>query len=46
LAGLVEQAVGGVLEMGLRTADIAEDGKAVSCEEMGEAVVNQLKKLL
>ncbi|UMM63477.1 3-isopropylmalate dehydrogenase [Aristophania vespae] len=45
-AALIELAVSKVLESGLRTADIATDGvKAVSTEEMGEAVLKTLAKL-
>ena len=39
----IEQAVQKVLEQGYRTADIYEDGTTlVSCDEMGEAVLNAL----
>ncbi|OAV28920.1 3-isopropylmalate dehydrogenase [Moraxella catarrhalis] len=39
----IEQAVQKVLEQGYRTADIYEDGTTlVSCDEMGEAVLNIL----
>lgn len=46
LAELIEQAVGNVLDSGLRTADIAQGGQAVGCEEMGQAVIKQLKQLI
>jgi 3-isopropylmalate dehydrogenase len=43
LAGRVEQAVGRVLDRGLRTADIAAEGCAtVGTREMGQAVVDAL----
>ncbi|OAV23622.1 3-isopropylmalate dehydrogenase [Moraxella catarrhalis] len=39
----IERAVQKVLEQGYRTADIYEDGTTlVSCDEMGEAVLNIL----
>ena len=39
----IERAVQKVLEQGYRTADIYEDGTTlVSCDEMGEAVLNAL----
>lgn len=42
-AAQIEQAVQKVLEQGYRTADIYEDGTTlVSCDEMGEAVLNAL----
>ena len=45
-ADLVERAITGVLDGGLRTADIMQPGKArVSTEVMGEAVVSELDKL-
>jgi 3-isopropylmalate dehydrogenase len=45
-AGLLERAVGSVLTRGLRTADICEPGKAaVSCSEMGTAVIAALQRL-
>ena len=45
-ADLVEQAVRNVLDAGLRTGDIMQDGKTlVSCEQMGEAVTAELDKL-
>ncbi len=46
LAELVEQAVGHVLDSGLRTADISHGDQSVGCEEMGQAVVEQLKQIL
>ena len=42
-AGAVETAVADVLEAGLRTADIAAGGSAVSTREMGDAVARQLR---
>ena len=45
-ADLVERAVRNVLDSGLRTSDIMQtDMTAVSCEQMGEAVVMELDKL-
>ena len=46
LAGRVEDAVERVLQNGLRTADIAtaKDGKPVSTEAMGDAVIAELGK--
>lgn len=45
-AALVEQAVLGVLEQGLRTADIMQDGKTrVTTQEMGAAVMRELERL-
>lgn len=42
-AAQIERAVQKVLEQGYRTADIYEDGTTlVSCDEMGEAVLNAL----
>ncbi len=44
-ANLVEAAVEGVLDAGLRTGDIMSDGKKlVSTTQMGEAVVAELNK--
>ena len=43
LADAVEAAVGQVLSQGLRTADLAAGGKAVSTSEMGDAVAAALK---
>jgi 3-isopropylmalate dehydrogenase len=46
-ADLVEEAVRLVLEGGLRTADIMQDGKArVSTSVMGDAIVRELTKLI
>ena len=46
LACLVEQAVGAVLEQGLRTADIYSEGcRKVGTAEMGDAVVKALVEL-
>ncbi len=45
-ADLVETAVQNVLESGIRTGDIMQDGMMlVSCEQMGEAVTAELDKL-
>ncbi|CCQ72079.1 3-isopropylmalate dehydrogenase [Magnetospira sp. QH-2] len=45
-ADLIDQAVSNVLDSGMRTADIMQDGMAkVSCSVMGEALVRQLEKL-
>lgn len=43
LAQLIENAVGCVLDSGMRTADIAQDKESVGCEKMGQAVVEQIK---
>ncbi|MCP4979564.1 MAG: 3-isopropylmalate dehydrogenase [Gammaproteobacteria bacterium] len=45
LADLIENAVGRVLDQGLRTADIAASGDSVSTSEMGDAVVAALRSL-
>jgi 3-isopropylmalate dehydrogenase len=42
-ADAVETAVAGVLDAGLRTADIAAGASAVSTREMGDAVARQLR---
>jgi len=43
LAVKIENAVGSVLDQGLRTGDIFSDGMTqVSCSEMGDAVVAAL----
>jgi len=45
-ADMVERAVENVLDAGLRTGDIMQDGKTlVSTTEMGEAVVAELGRL-
>ena len=45
-ADLIEQAVANVLGQGLRTDDIMQDGMtAVSTDQMGEAVTDELDKL-
>jgi 3-isopropylmalate dehydrogenase len=41
-AKVVEDAVEKVLAKGLRTADLAKGGKAITCREMGEAVVREI----
>ena len=43
LADLVENAVGAVLDQGLRTADIAAGADSVGTDEMGQAVVAALR---
>ena len=44
-ADLVEQAVRNVLDAGLRTGDIMQDGMTLmSCEQMGEAITAELDK--
>ena len=43
LADVVERAVGQVLADGLRTADIAGDGPAVSTQQMGDAVAAKVR---
>jgi len=47
-AQLLEEAVEAVLDMGLRTADIKQDGdgcELIGCVEMGEAVAKQVETL-
>lgn len=44
-ADMIEQAIAGALAGGLRTADIAAGGKAVSTSQMGDAIVAELEKL-
>ncbi len=44
-AETIELAVGEVLDLGLRTADIADTGTSVSTSEMGDAVVTALRTL-
>ena len=45
LAGHIEQAVGRVLDEGLRTPDIASAGtRSVGTVEMGDAVVSALRE--
>jgi 3-isopropylmalate dehydrogenase len=44
-ADLLDEAIGGVLATGLRTADIMQDGMArVSTSVMGESIVHELDK--
>ena len=44
-ADRIEKAIAGVLDQGLRTADIAQDGcRTVGTAEMGEAIIAQLDK--
>jgi 3-isopropylmalate dehydrogenase len=45
-ADLLDQAIAATLAKGLRTADIATGGKAVSTGEMGEAIVGEFARLL
>ncbi|MEM7561922.1 MAG: 3-isopropylmalate dehydrogenase [Pseudomonadota bacterium] len=45
LAGLIDTAVGNVLNQGFRTADIADGSHSVSTIEMGDAVVAALSAL-
>src|SRR6476620_3319834 len=45
-ADLLDQAIAATLAKGLRTADIATGGKAVSTTEMGEAIVGEFEKLV
>jgi 3-isopropylmalate dehydrogenase len=44
-ADQVDQAIAAVLAKGLRTADIATGGKAVSTSEMGKAIVGEFDRL-
>jgi 3-isopropylmalate dehydrogenase len=45
-ADLLEQALAGVLDQGLRTADIKSEGTTVvSTAEMGDAVVAEIERL-
>src|SRR6187200_681864 len=45
-ADLLDQAIAATLAKGLRTADIATGGKAVTTTEMGEAIVGEFEKLV
>jgi len=45
LAGMIDTAVGNVLNQGFRTADIADGTRSVSTSEMGDAVVAALREL-
>jgi 3-isopropylmalate dehydrogenase len=46
-ANLVERAIENILNRGVRTADIAKTGEArISCSEMGDKIVEELKKSL
>ncbi|MDH3760938.1 MAG: 3-isopropylmalate dehydrogenase [Gammaproteobacteria bacterium] len=45
LAGLIDTAVGNVLNQGFRTADIADGSHSVSTSEMGDAVVAAMRAL-
>ena len=43
---LIEKAVGSVLSLGLRTSEISDGAnKVVSTQDMGKAVIEELKKL-
>lgn len=42
LAGLIENAVEAVLDKGLRTADISDNGDSIGTAAMGDAVIEQL----
>ena len=44
MADKVEAAIGNVLDAGLRTADIADGGNVIGTSEMGDAIVEQLRK--
>jgi 3-isopropylmalate dehydrogenase len=44
LAGMIDDAVGNVLNQGFRTADIADGSNSVSTSEMGDAVVAALRE--
>ncbi len=45
-AQMIENAVENVLNEGIRTADIAKAGdNKISCEEMGDKIISQLKKI-
>jgi 3-isopropylmalate dehydrogenase len=43
-ADLIEKAISGALARGLRTADIASGGKAISTREMGDAIIEEIEK--
>lgn len=46
-ANMIEKAIENILNRGVRTADIAKSGEArVSCSEMGEKIIEELKKLM
>ena len=46
-SNLIEKAVQSVLLQGLRTADISQgEGTIISTQEMGKAVINELKVIL
>jgi 3-isopropylmalate dehydrogenase len=46
-ADLIDQAIAAALARGLRTADIkSEGGKSVGTAQMGQAVVEELQRLL
>ncbi|HVB89296.1 MAG TPA: 3-isopropylmalate dehydrogenase [Beijerinckiaceae bacterium] len=44
LADRIDQAISGVLDQGLRTADIAAGAQPVSTEQMGAAILSELQK--
>ena len=43
-ADLIEKAISAALARGLRTADIASGGKAISTREMGDAIIEEIEK--
>ncbi|MGN6463017.1 MAG: 3-isopropylmalate dehydrogenase [Pseudolabrys sp.] len=43
-ADLIEKAISSALARGLRTADIASGGKAISTREMGDAIIEEIEK--
>jgi 3-isopropylmalate dehydrogenase len=45
-ADQLDQAIAAALAKGLRTADIATGGKAVSTSQMGEAIVGEFAALV
>ncbi len=46
-ANAIEKAIENVLNKGLRTADIAVNNeKTISCSEMGDEILNEIKKIL
>jgi 3-isopropylmalate dehydrogenase len=45
-ANLIETAIENILNSGFRTADIAKENEtAISCSQMGDEIVKELKKL-
>lgn len=46
-ADAIEKAVANVLDLGIRTADIAKPGEArISCSQMGDKIIDELQKIL